>query len=82
MKPISEKFLAAAVKVVEYMEEDEREHFEEMKASGEPVNDHIYFAVKTLRDELIAMGLEPRRPQEEFRKQFEELFASLGVDVV
>jgi hypothetical protein len=74
----------AIVKLIEYMEHDEREHFEEMLDNGEDVTDpgHIYLSVKAVTDWLADRGITWRNPHAEMMEKFEAIFAKHGVLVV
>jgi hypothetical protein len=69
----------AIVKLVEYMEHDERKHCEDMQHDGEDVSDHIYLSVRAVTDWLAVQGITWRDPQAEFEASFEAMFAEHGV---
>jgi hypothetical protein len=51
---------ADLVKLVEYMEDDEAKHFDQMTLNGEDTSDHIYHSVRAVRDWLNANGVQTR----------------------
>lgn len=71
----------AIVKLVEYLEHDEREHFEGMQYDGDDVSDHIYLSVKTVTDWLAGQGIAWRDPHAELMASVEAAFAMHGVVV-
>jgi hypothetical protein len=52
MNQVSGEFLLAAWRLVEYLERDEAKDF-----CSNPTPNHIYNAVRTVRDDLTTMGL-------------------------
>lgn len=74
----------AIVKIVEHMEHDEREHYEEMLDNGEDVTDpdHIYLSVKAVTDWLVDQGIAWKNPYEEMMEKYAAMFAERGVTVV
>jgi hypothetical protein len=69
----------AIVKLVEYMEHDEREHCEDMQHDGEDVSDHIYLSIRVVTDWLTGQGITWRDPQAEFVASIAAAFAMHGV---
>ena len=55
--------LQAIGKLIEYMEHDERKHYEQMKYDGEDTSNHIYNSVKAVTDWLDAQGIPRREAQ-------------------
>ena len=53
MPNVSNDFLLAALRMVEYLEHDEMRDFETMEANGEPTDRHIYISVNKVRSELL-----------------------------
>jgi hypothetical protein len=72
----------AIVKIVEYMEHDERKHFRSMEEDGEDTSGHIFYSVQAVADWLAANGVAWRDPHEELVKEIEEAFAAAGVPTV
>jgi hypothetical protein len=72
----------AIVKLVEYLEHDERRHFEDIQHDGEDVSGPIYLSVATVTDWLAGQGIAWRNPQAEFKASVEAAFAMHGVAVV
>jgi hypothetical protein len=58
----SASLLAALVTLVEYLEDDERKHFEEMQRAGEDITDppHIYLSIKVVTDWLDSLEIIPQ----------------------
>ena len=50
--------IKALVKIVEYMEDDEQKHYEEME--GEDRSDHIYLSVRAVAKWLRDQGINVR----------------------
>jgi hypothetical protein len=71
----------AIVKLVEYMEHDEREHCEDMQHNGEDVSNHIYLSIRAVTDWLTGQGITWRNPHAEMMEKFEAAFAKHGVTV-
>jgi hypothetical protein len=79
---IGEIPLHAVVKLIEYLEHDEREHFEEMQHDGEDVSKHIYLSVKAVTDWLAGQGMAWRdHPQAELKASVEAAFIAAGVPI-
>jgi hypothetical protein len=72
----------AIVELVEYLEHDERRHFEDMQHDGEDVSGHIHLSVRAVTDWLADQGIAWRDPQAEFKASVESAFDMRGVAVV
>jgi hypothetical protein len=57
MPYVSKDFLLAALRLVEYGEDDERKHFEEMERNGEDTDGHIYLSINKVRTDLVQMNI-------------------------
>ena len=53
MPTVSDEFFLAALRMVEYLEDDEMEDFEQREANGESVDGHIYISVNKVRTDLL-----------------------------
>ena len=78
MPQVSDDFLLAALRLVEYLEDDEMEDFEEREESGENTDGHIYISVNKVRTDLVNMNIlnSPER-QEQGRKRREQMAEEL-----
>ena len=74
MPNVSDDFLLAALRMVEYLEDDEQEHFEEMEHNGEPTDGHIYISVNKVRTDLVNMNIySSPEVEERWKKHFEQV---------
>jgi hypothetical protein len=58
MQPVTDEFLRDVLLLVEYLEPNEHEHFEEMEDNGEDTATHIYRTVKAVREYLFPLGFQ------------------------
>jgi hypothetical protein len=69
----------AIVKLVEYLEHDERKHFNDMQDDGEDTAGHIYHSVKVVADWLGAQGVSYHNAHERMMEVVASAFAMHGV---
>ena len=84
MPTVSDDFLLAALRMVEYFEDDEMEDFEQREANGESVDGHIYISVNKVRTELllafdITSSPEAEERARKYRDQLTQIVAAQRV---
>jgi hypothetical protein len=70
MYQVTPEFLGNVLRLVEYLQGDEFEGFEELKLNGEDTTGHIYLVVKSVAETLWPLGFQETPELKAYLKTF------------
>ena len=72
MNEVSDEFLLAALRMVEYLEESEMDDYKYLEENGVNTDGHIYLSVNKVRTDLLNMNISSSPECEEQAKKLRE----------